>query len=157
MLMNIVSDKNFVSMMENHIKEMLIYLFEKEQTFGILCKIEHVDFNPMLPDEIFNEFREVTLFFLAGYTYESARIEEGYLFFEAGFGSENIGSHVSVPLSSIIQIIVDETPLLISLASPKEPQPIQSTAKETLLKDDDGVQNSMAAFLNNPENQKFKK
>lgn len=157
MLLDLISDKDFVSMMNNHIKEMLIYLFEKEQNFGILCKIEHVEFNPMLPDSIYKEFREVTLFFLAGYTYESAHIQDEYLLFEAGFGSENIGSHVSVPLTSIVQVIVDETPLLISLASPKEPFEATPSSKKETKVEDDGVQNSMAAFLNNPENQKFKK
>ena len=96
----------------------------------------------------------MTLFFLAGYTYETARLEEGYLIFEAGFGSDNIGSVVSVPLSAIMQIIVDETPIFISLASPKAVKSTQTNLKE---KDNDGVENSMAAFLSNPENAKFNK
>ena len=157
MLLDLISDKDFVSMMNEHIKEMIIYLFEKEQNFGILCKIEQVGFNPELPDHINNNFREVTLFFLAGYTYESAHIQDDYLLFEAGFGSENFGSHVSVPLTSIVQIIVDETPLLISLASPKEPFEATNSSTKAKRVEDDGIQNSMAAFLNNPENQKFKK
>ncbi len=154
MLMDLVTKNDFSNLMSSHIKDIMIYLFEKEQNFGILCKIEHVGFNPELPDSIGDEFREVTLFFLAGYTYETARLEEGYLIFEAGFGSDNIGSVVSVPLSAIMQIIVDETPIFISLASPKAVKSTQTNLKE---KDNDGVENSMAAFLSNPENAKFNK
>jgi hypothetical protein len=137
--------------METHVRDMLIYLFENDQNFGILCKIEGVSFDPALPDYIAHGFNPMTLFFLAGYTYESARLDNEALIFEAGFGSENVGSFVSVPLLSIAQIIVDDTPMLINLALPHE-----KTAPATLEKNE-GVQNSMSSFLANPENQKFLK
>ncbi len=73
---------------------------------------------------------------------------EDELIFEAGFGQENIGSFVSVPLSAILQIVIEETPILINLSIPKEPEE----------KDNGGVEKSMEALLSNPENQKlFKK
>ena len=72
------------------------------------------------------------------------------LIFEAGFGSENFGSLVSVPLISIMQVIIDETPVLINLATPKEE--VTQTESKT---DENGVENSMASFLSNPENSKF--
>jgi hypothetical protein len=106
-----------------------------------------------LPESINSEFRPLTLFFLAGYTFETARIEEDILVFEAGFGSENFGSVVSVPLLSIMQIIIDETPVLINLAVGKKEQ-IEEKKEEV---DSQGVENSMASFLNNPENSKFLK
>ncbi len=137
--------------MENHVREMLIYLFENEQNFGILCKIEHITFDPPLPKHISDEFRAMTLFFLAGYTFESARIENNALIFEAGFGHENVGSFVTVPLLSIVQIIIDDTPAFVNLALPQEQRPAAA------VESDEGVQNSMSAFLANPENQKFLK
>ena len=70
--------------------------------------------------------------------------------FEAGFGSDNFGSVVSVPLLSVIQIIIDETPILINLATHQE-----KTLKEEIKIDENGVENSMASFLSNPENSKF--
>ncbi len=151
MLITVLNDDNFVALMQRHIEELLVYLFENDQNFGILCKIEHLTFEPPLPEHISSEFRPMTLFYLAGYTYDSARIEGGNLIFEAGFGPENIGSFVTVPLPSIIQIIIDETPIFINHAVYKEPVDIQSKPA------DDGVENSMAAFLSNPENQKFLK
>jgi hypothetical protein len=149
MLFDIVKNEAFGNLMNKHIQELLVYLFEAEQNFGILCKIEHLSFDPELPKHISDEFRPMTLFFLAGYTFESARIEEDCLIFEAGFGSENIGSFVTVPLLSIIQIIIDETPIFVNLAT----LPEKATNKQP--EAEEGVQNSMAAFLSNPENEKF--
>jgi hypothetical protein len=137
--------------MQKHIEELIIHFFQKEQNFGILCKIEDVGFEPSLPEDIVTEFRPLTLFFLAGYTFETANIEEDYLVFEAGFGAENFGSLVRVPLVSIIQIIVDETPVMINLATKKleERTEVKSNPK--------GIENSMASFLSNPENSRFVK
>jgi hypothetical protein len=151
MLFDIVKNAEFGKLMGKHIQELLIYLFEQQQNFGILCKIEHLSFDPELPKEITDEFRPMTLFFLAGYTFDSARIENDCLIFEAGFGNENLGSFVTVPLLSIIQIIIDETPIFVNLAT------IQEKVTNTQPDAEEGVKNSMAAFLSNPENQKFKK
>jgi len=151
LLENIIQDEDFARLMKKNIEELMMLFFQKEQNFGILCKIEEITFNPQLPEEINSEFRPLTLFFLAGYTFETARIEDGYLIFEAGFGSDNFGSVVSVPLLSIIQVIVDETPVLINIA-------IEPTVKtEPKSVDEKGVKNSMASFLSNPENSKFLK
>ena len=151
MLFEMIKDENYMTMMRKHIQELLIFLFEQEQNFGILCKIEHLDFEPELPEHIRNEFRPMTLFFLAGYTFETARLEDDLLVFEAGFGEENVGSFVRVPLLSIMQIIVDETPIFVNLSSPSE------VASNHPPKSENGVENSMASFLSNPENQKFVK
>ncbi len=150
MLIDIIKDDGFASLMNKHIEEVLIYLFEQDQNFGILCKIDHVTFEPELPEDVSSEFRQMTLFFLAGYTFESARLQDGYLSFEAGFGNENIGSIVTLPILSILQIIIDETPVFVNLASIKE-------NKRCNKEIDSGINNSMASFLSNPENKKFVK
>ncbi|MDQ7061205.1 MAG: hypothetical protein Q9M43_08725 [Sulfurimonas sp.] len=90
-------------------------------------------------------------FFLAGYTFETARIENDCLIFEAGFGADNFGSLVTVPLLSIMQVIVDETPVMINLAT------YEKNMEVTQELDEGGLENSMASFLNNPENSKFLK
>jgi len=152
LLETVIEDIDFAQLMKKNIQDMVIHFFEKEQNFGILCKIEEVSFDPELPREINAEFRPLTLFFLAGYTFETARIEDDMLVFEAGFGADNIGSIVSVPLLSIMQIIIDETPVLINLATFKE---LPNIAEKKI--DERGVENSMASFLSNPENSKFLK
>lgn len=152
MLENVIQNEEFAKIMQKNIESLIIHFFEQERNFGILCKIEEISFNPPLPEDINTEFRPLTLFFLAGYTFETARIEDEMLIFEAGFGSDNIGSIVSVPLLSIMQIIIDETPVLINLAVYKK-----ELAQKVTVADDEGVKDSMASFLNNPENSKFLK
>ena len=149
MLFDIIKSPSYGRLMETHIRDILTFLFESDQNFGILCKIEHLTFDPLLPSTISSEFRAMTLFFLAGYTFESARLENNTLYFEAGFGHENVGSVVSVPLLSIVQVIIDDTPAFVNLAIPRE----ESVA--VTIEKNEGVQNSMSSFLSNPENQKF--
>ncbi len=151
MLDSVIKDKDFAVLMQKNIQELIIHLFNKDQNFGILCNIEDISFDPALPDSISAEFRPMTLFFLAGYTFDTAKIENNTLIFEAGFGADNFGSFVSVPLLSVMQVIVDETPLLINLSSHKK-----DTAEVEKV-DEGGVENSMASFLANPENSKFLK
>jgi len=153
LLESLIQDRDFAKLMKKHMQELIIMFFQKEQNFGILCKIEDVSFSPELPDNMREEFRPLTLFFLAGYTFETARIEDEMLIFEAGFGNENFGSVVSVPLLSILQIIVDETPVMINLAV--ESEGINEVEEKNV--DENGVKNSMASFLSNPENSKFLK
>lgn len=151
MLDNIIEDRDFAKIMQKNIENLIILLFEKDQNFGILCKIEQTAFEPPLPEVIKSEFRPMTLFFLAGYTFDTASISGDNLVFEAGFGADNFGSIVTVPLLSIMQIIVDETPLLINLANYKKENKVVKKI------DNGGVENSMASFLSNPENSKFLK
>lgn len=150
MLDNIINDKDFAQLMKKHITDMIIHFFDKEQNFGILCKIEDIEFDPELPANISGEFRPLTLFFLAGYTFETARIVDDCLVFEAGFGVDNFGSVVTVPLLSIMQVIIEETPVLINLATY-----VEEIKTKSIEADNGGVENSMASFLSNPENSKF--
>jgi len=152
LLNNIIHDPDFANLMKNNIQDMIIYFFEHEKNFGVLCKIEDVSFEPSLPDDISNSFNPITLFFLADYTFDTATIVDDNLVFEAGFGSDNFGSVTTVPLISIMQIIVDETPLLINLATyKKDSSNVINKVQEG------GIKNSMDSFLSNPENSKFLK
>jgi len=151
LLDNVIEDKHFANVMQKNIQNLIIYLFEKDEHFGVLCKIDQITFEPPLPKEISAEFRSMTLFFLAGYTFDTATIVDNNLVFEAGFGTDNFGSIVTVPLLGIVQIIIDETPLLINLANYKKEK------KAVKKVDNGGVENSMASFLSNPENSKFLK
>ena len=151
MLDAVIDNKKFAYLMQKHIQDLIIHFFEIEQNFGILCNIEDVHFEPELPSDINSEFRQLTLFFLAGYTFDTAKVIENKLVFEAGFGEDNFGSVVSVPLLSILQLIIDETPVLINLATYK------NEIKKPKKSDENGLENSMSSFLSNPENSKFLK
>ena len=143
--MDIFGDKIFSKMMKNHIKELIEYLLKKEQFFSILTKIDEIKFDPKLPSHISSNFRAITPFYIAEYTFESASIDDDFLYFEAGFGAENIGSYITVPLLCIVQIIVDDKPILINMAVEHKKE------KES----DDGVKRSTNIFLSNPKNRKI--
>ncbi|BAF71346.1 conserved hypothetical protein [Sulfurovum sp. NBC37-1] len=144
--MNLFQTPQYRTLMKDHIAKTIIYLFEKNQEFAIACETEYITFEPELPSDIRESFNETVLFVISGYTYESAKVDDEYFVFEAGFGSENFGSTVQVPLLAIKQLFVGEHPIVINLADPVIPQ-----------KQADKTKNSMEALLNNPENKKLLK
>lgn len=150
MIDDIIKDRNFKERMEEHAREVIEYLLEKEESFSILCNISLVEFEPELPEEISGNFKPLTLFVLAGYTFESITIDEEFIYFEAGFGPDNFGSYVTVPLFGILQIIIDESVLFVNLTAGTEEFKTQKEEEE-------GIENSMRALLNNPENKKLLK
>jgi hypothetical protein len=150
MLLDLVKDPEFQVLMERALRDTLAFFLEREQPFGILCHLDDVSFEPPLPEEIAGSLKDLTLFMIAGYTLESCELSEHMISFEAGFGPQNFGSVVSMPIISIMQILVDETPVMLNMARPMETRPPAAP-------DDDGVKRSLQSFLNNPENRKFLK
>lgn len=144
MTINLFQTPEYRALIEEHIEKTIGYLFNKNQEFALACEIKHINFNPELPSSIKESFNETVLFVLSGYTYESAKLEAGHFSFEAGFGSENFGSTVTVPLLAIKQVFVGDHPIVFNLANP--------TDKEKVSK-----KSSMEALLNNPENKKLLK
>ena len=144
MIINLFQTQEYKALMQEHISNTIAYLFSKDQEFAIACEVKYIDFDPPLPKEILEGFKETVLFVLSGYTYESAKLEGEYFSFEAGFGSDNFGSSVTMPLLAIKQVIVGEHPIVLNLAHP--------TPKAELSK-----KSSMEALLNNPENKKLLK
>jgi hypothetical protein len=134
----------FRNIMQEHILSTIEFLFERNQEFGVACEIEFVEFNPQLPADIGKTLPTITLFMLANYSFESASLDEESLQFEAGFGTENFGSIVRIPILAIKQIFVEEYPILINITSPSEE------------KEEEEV-DSMSALLNNPENARLLK
>lgn len=150
MVDDVIKDHNFKRIMEAHIKESIEYLVSKGQHFSILCNISLVEFDPELPEETSSSFKPLTLFVLAGYTFETVSMDDEYIYFEAGFGPQNFGSYVTIPLYGILQIILEESVLLVNLTAGSEEFRHEKESAE-------GVRNSMDALLSNPENQKFVK
>ena len=142
MTINLFQTPEYKALMGEHIYKTIDYLFSKDQEFAIACEIKHVTFNPELPSNIKETFKDTVLFVLSGYTFETAKLEEEYFYFEAGFGDENFGSTVTVPLLAIKQLFMGDHPIVFNLANPSE-------KKETSSK------NSMEALMNNPENKKL--
>ncbi len=148
MLYQILSDKDFSELMQLHAREVMEYLFQNGYEFSVLVQTAEVKFDPVLPQEIARNFKQVILFVLTGYTYQSCKMDEENLYFEAGFGADNFGSNVTVPLYAIMQILVDDNPIFINLSYP----PVKEEKEE-----DKGLEKSMKVFISNPENEKLLK
>jgi hypothetical protein len=141
--------EEFKAIMKEHILRLVKYMFSSNQEFSVACEISEVHFEPILPRDIHDSLPEVTLFMLANYSFESASLENNFLSFEAGFGPENIGALVQIPITAIRQIFVGEYPILINVAPSS-----QEVVEDENMEDED---NSMNALLNNPENAKLLK
>lgn len=144
MTINLLQTPEYQKIMTDFIVQTITYLFDKDQEFAIACDTKYINFSPELPSHVSETFKETVLFVLSGYTYTSATLMDDTFSFEAGFGEENFGSTVTMPILAIKQLFVGENPIVINLSHPaiKRPQPSA---------------NSMEALLKNPENQKLLK
>jgi len=149
MTINLFQTPEYRELIQTHISQTIGYLFEKNQEFALACEVKYITFTPELPSSIKETFEETVLFILSGYTFESAQLEEDYFSFEAGFGTDNFGSTVSVPLLAIKQIFVGDNPIVINLANPLIEEKVDVSKKSS--------KSSMEALLNNPENKKLLK
>lgn len=144
MLETILNDDKFAALMQKHVYECVGYLLENDINFSVMANLSFVGFEPSLPDKITRTFtRPAIVFMLGGYTFESAVLTPKMLTFEAGFGSENFASIVSVPLNAIVQIAVEDNPILVNFAIPKIKKP-----------KDKSLQKSISIFKSNPNNNK---
>ena len=143
MIRNIIEDEEYKNLIENQIKETVFFLLEKNQEFSITANIESVTFAPELPSVIRNQMHKFSLFTLSNYTYTTVQIDDDYMSFEAGFGNENFGSVVKIPLHAIFQIVVDESILYINSVATVEKF------------NKDLKKNSFNIFKSNPNNKKF--
>ena len=142
----------FRDVMRDHLYNVLAFVLENDQEFAVAAEVEHILITPDLPRPILDSFGQTALFVLSGYTFQSAFIDEDTLYFEAGFGEENIGADVTIPFLAIRQVFVGEYPIALNIAAPA-PYTSAPAAPDTT----DASQRSMQALLNNPENQKLLK
>ena len=157
MTINLFQTPEYRTLMQSHILQTIEYLFSKNQEFALACEVRTITFNPELPTEVLDSFNETVLFILSGYTLESAHLEDGYFAFEAGFGADNFGSLVTIPLLGIQQILIGgDTPIMINHAKlrieEEEEEEKEESDSQKALKS-----SSMEALLNNPENKKLLK
>lgn len=143
MLKDIIENSNYSDLIENQIYEIILFLLDKNQEFSITANIEPITFDPDLPENIKSQLHKFSLFVLSNYTYTTIEVNKNFLSFEAGFGNENFGSIVKIPLHSIFQIVVDDSILYLN--------PVATVEKfnKNLEK------NSFNIFKNNPKNKKF--
>ncbi len=149
MIFNIVEDINYRDMLEGQIFEVIEYLVEKGEEFSLTANIKGINFNPKIPEAIAESFSHFTLFTLANYTYTTIELTETHISFETGFGAENFGSVVTIPLYAIFQIVIEESILFLNPTATVDkyfikPDPIATQDQES---------RSMNAFKMNRKNK----
>lgn len=143
MLKDIIENPNYKELIEKQIQDIIVFLLDNNQEFSITANITPITFNPTLPEEIKSQLHKFSLFVLSNYTYTTIEINEEFLSFEAGFGNENFGSVVKIPLHAIFQIIVEDSILYLNSIATVEKF------------NRDLEKNSFNIFKNNPNNKRF--
>lgn len=147
MIDRILGDESFILLMQQHCYNMLSLLIQQNTEFSIVVNTKFTSFNPPLPEDLDIQKNPYVLFALAGYTFESIRLEKDSICFHAGFGPDDFATFVSVDLAAITQIQVKNNVLFVNFALYKGKQ-----------KDKNQTEKSMNIFLNNPKNKdNFKK
>lgn len=142
-MQNIIENYEYKEIIEKQIEEITKFLLNKNQEFSIVVNTKNLIFSPVLPSEIMENILDFSLFTLSNYTFTTVRVEDGFLYFEAGFGSENFGSLVKVPLYSILQIVIDDSILYLNPSA-------------TVEKFSEGnIEKSKNVFKSNPNNKRF--
>ncbi|MDN5087933.1 hypothetical protein [Aliarcobacter butzleri] len=143
MIKDIIENPNYKELIEKQIQDIIVFLLDNNQEFSITANITPISFNPTLPEEIKSQLHKFSLFVLSNYTYTTIEINEEFLSFEAGFGNENFGSVVKIPLHAIFQIIVEDSILYLNSIATVEKF------------NRDLEKNSFNIFKNNPNNKRF--
>ena len=144
MVTDILENEDYKDLVCTHIKETIDFLLEHNKEFSITANVEATTFNPDLPGSIKSQLQKFSLFTLANYTYTTIVVDDDFISFEAGFGAENFGSVVKVPLQSIFQIVIDDSILYLNPVAT-----VEKFNKKEEKKD------SMSVFKNNPNNKRF--
>jgi len=112
--MDIIESRDYQLIIQEQVYDIIDYLLAKDQEFSITANIDSALFEPELPESIFKNFSQFTMFTLSNYTYSTIELTQDTISFEAGFGAENFGSVVTVPLNGVFQIIIDESILYLN-------------------------------------------
>ena len=114
MMNNVIENNDYKILVESQIKDIIDFLVDKGEYFAITINMKTTNFNPELPQSIKSKFNTFTLLRLENYTFTTIKTTKDSISFEAGFGKENFGSIVTVPLFGIFQIIINESILYLN-------------------------------------------
>jgi len=144
MITDIIENEEYKDLVCKQVHETIDFLLDNNQEFSITANIDGITFTPELPSSIKDQLAKFSLFVLSNYTFTTVEIDDAFISFEAGYGSENFGSVAKIPLHSVFQIVVDESILYINSVATVDK--FNKNQEE----------NSMNVFKNNPNNKKFK-
>lgn len=155
MIFNIVEDEEYKEIIESQIYEIIEFLLNKDQEFSITANINGVSFNPQVPKSISKSFPHFTLFTLANYTYSTVELSDTHISFETGFGAENFGSVVTIPLTAVFQIVIDESILFLNPTATVEKYFKKEELEESQNISEDQEERSLNAFKMNKKNKEL--
>ncbi len=141
MIKVIIEDNEYKRLVSKQVQETIEFLLSKDLEFAITANIEGISFEPELPKTRHEKLAKFSLFVLSNYTYTSIKLSKDSISFEAGFGEESFGCLVTVPFSSVFQVVIDESILLVNPVATVE----KFNKKE--------VKKSLNVFKNNPKNK----
>lgn len=147
MITEVLESVDFKDLMKKNVHDLVQHLLAKDTEFAITVNVKAASFEPDLPKTIKSKMSKFSLFILSNYTYSTIKVDKDIISFEAGFGNENFGSTVTVPLESVFQIVIDDSILLIN--------PVATVDKFN--EDKASLNRSLNVFKNNPNNKKFDK
>ena len=145
MLNDIYDDEKYQKVATRNLESFIKYLLDENIEFSVVANMKFVTFEPKLPQAIFSKLGNFALFALVGYTFETARVNQDFLNFEASFGKENFVSFVQISLDSILQVVVDEDILFLN--------PIATSS--TFVAQKPSIEKSKNIFKDNPNNKKL--
>ena len=149
MIADVIEDIKYKNLMEKQIQDIIDYLLVHNEEFSITANIKGVTFNPPIPQSIHETFSNFTMFSLSNYTYSTIVLENNKISFEAGFGKENFGSTVSIPLFCVFQLVVNDSILFINPTATVEKYLLPQNNDEDIAQ----VERSKKAFSFNPNNK----
>jgi hypothetical protein len=114
MTSTLIHKDSYEQLTSRQVKEVIEYLHQNTTQFNITVKLKHIEFNPKLPQSIYERLNEYTMFTLANFTFSSLKIFDNHIEFETGFGSSNFGSVCSMPYHSIFQLGLEDSILFIN-------------------------------------------
>ncbi|MDY0321655.1 MAG: hypothetical protein RBR23_07995 [Arcobacteraceae bacterium] len=114
MILDVIGSSDYHKIVSKQVKEIISFLTKESIEFGITSNVQAVQFSPELPSVIKNKLSPFPMFMLANYSFESLKLYDDYLEFEAGFGKENFGSVVNIPYLAIFQVVLDESILYLN-------------------------------------------
>ena len=152
---NLFFNENLIETMRKNCRNTIEFLVKENIDFFITVEKEVIDFEPELPSNILPNNNDMVVFHIINYGLENIHFENDNVIVEMGFGSDNFGSTLTIPIWSIFQINigsqVQKEPLLINILG------IKATEIKRHLSVNIGVDKSTNIFLNNPENENLLK
>lgn len=141
MINNIIENSEYKDLVSSQVKDTIQFLLDQSQEFAITANLDAVKFDPELPSNTYQQLSKFSLFVLSNYTYSTIKLDESYIYFEAGFGSENFGSNVKIPFYGVFQVVVGESILFVNSVATVDKF------------NEDNQKKSFNIFKNNPNNK----